>query len=249
MKRVARSGTARNPAWTRPDLPQRRHSPPAAKQPFNIHHVIHLLRKFVAPFPPAAMFALKDHGYSTLFQQLVGCIISIRTRDETSLPVALALLAKAPTPAALLALSPAQLDALLRPATFHRPKAATLRTIAQAAVNDYQGELPCDREALLALPGVGPKCASLALGIACGQPYISVDVHVHRIVNRWGYVAASTPEKTMLALMQKLPRAYWVELNRLLVPFGKHHCTAAAPRCSTCPLLSMCRQIGVSAHR
>jgi endonuclease-3 len=96
---------------------------------------------------------------------------------------------------------------------------------------------------------VGPKCASLALGVAAEQAHISVDVHVHRVTNRWGYVAEKTPEKTMEALMEKLPREYWIEINRLLVPFGKHVCTGVAPKCSTCPLLSMCRQVGVTEHR
>jgi endonuclease-3 len=98
-------------------------------------------------------------------------------------------------------------------------------------------------------PGIGPKCANLALGIACGQPRIGVDVHVHRITNRWGYVSGRTPEQSMAALEKKLPEKYWVEINALLVPFGKNVCTPTAPRCSTCPLLDMCAQRGVESHR
>src|SRR5205807_2087693 len=106
-----------------------------------------------------------------------------------------------------------------------------------------------DFEALTSLRGVGPKCANLVLGIVGGQAAIGVDIHVHRVTNRWGYVQAKTPERTMAELQKKLPKRYWIELNALLVPFGKHICTGTAPRCSTCPLLSMCRQIGVTAHR
>jgi len=219
------------------------------KRPFDIDRAIRLLREAVEPFPPAAMFALKDQGYGTLFQQLVACIISIRTRDEVSLPAALALLKVAPTPERMLALSADAIDKLIHNATFHEPKARTLRAIAQRAVDEFSGDLPCDRDTLLTFAGVGPKCAGLALGIACNQPHISVDVHVHRVVNRWGIVAAKTPEKTMDALMAILPKKYWIELNRLLVPFGKHICTGIAPTCSTCPLLSMCQQVGVSEHR
>jgi endonuclease-3 len=87
------------------------------------------------------------------------------------------------------------------------------------------------------------------LGIACGQPFISVDIHVHRVTNRWGYVGASTPEKTMVALGVKLPEKYWVDINRLLVPFGKHICTGVRPKCSTCPVLEMCQQVGVTEYR
>jgi endonuclease-3 len=96
---------------------------------------------------------------------------------------------------------------------------------------------------------VGPKCAHLALGVATGAPFISVDVHVHRVTNRWGYVAAPTPEKTLGALERALPRRWWVEINRRLVPFGKHVCTGTRPRCSTCPVLDMCARVGVTSHR
>ena len=97
--------------------------------------------------------------------------------------------------------------------------------------------------------GVGPKCANLVAGIAGGRPLISVDVHVHRVANRWGVVHTTTPEKTMAALEAVLPRRYWVEINALLVPFGKHICTGVRPKCSTCPLLEMCQQVGVTTHR
>jgi endonuclease-3 len=116
-------------------------------------------------------------------------------------------------------------------------------------VEEYDSDLPCDPKVLLSFHGVGPNCANLVLGIACNQPFISVDIHVHRVTNRWGYVSAPTPEKTMAALQAKLPRRYWVEINRLLVPFGKHICTGVLPKCSTCPVFDICRQVGVTKHR
>src|SRR5262249_835216 len=117
------------------------------------------------------------------------------------------------------------------------------------AVAEHGGAVPCDFAVLTSFPGVGPKCANLVLGIACGRPAIGVDVHVFRVTNRWGYVQARTPEQTMVALQERLPRQYWVEINRLLVPFGKHICTGVLPRCSRCPVLQMCQQRGVTAHR
>ena len=84
---------------------------------------------------------------------------------------------------------------------------------------------------------------------ACGEFRISVDIHVHRVTNRWGYVSTRTPEKTMTALEEKLPDRYWIELNGLLVPFGKHICTGTLPHCSECPVLVYCRQVGVESHR
>jgi endonuclease-3 len=116
-------------------------------------------------------------------------------------------------------------------------------------VEEFGGELPCDEQVLLSFSGVGVKCAHLTLGVGCNQPFISVDIHVHRVTNRWGYVLASTPEKSMQELEKVLPEKYWVEINRLLVPFGKHICTGTLPRCSTCPVLSMCHQVGVTKHR
>lgn len=195
------------------------------------------------------MFDLADLGYATPFEQLIACIISIRTRDEESLPIARRLLDRARTPAEIARLTPEEIDALITPSTFHERKAFQIQTIARQIVETYGGELPCDRDVFLAFSGVGVKCAHLALGIGCGRPWISVDIHVHRVSNRWGYVAAPTPEKTMVELERVLPREYWIEINRLLVPFGKHICTGQLPRCSTCPVLDMCRQVGVAQHR
>ena len=220
-----------------------------ARQPFDIEKAIPLLREAVAPYPKAALFELAAEGYDSVFEILVACVISIRTRDETTLPTSRRLFARARTPAEVAALSEREIDVLIGDCTFHESKAKQIRDIARRAVAEHGGELPCDREVLLDLKGVGPKCANLVLGIACGEPLIGVDIHVHRVTNRWGYVEARTPEKTMAALQEKLPRPYWVEINALLVPFGKHVCTGVRPKCSTCPLLSMCQQVGVTTHR
>jgi endonuclease III len=195
------------------------------------------------------MFALAEEGHRTLLEQVVACILSIRTRDEVSLVAARRLFAAGPTPERLATLSIPAIDRLIGDTSFHTAKAAQVRDIARRTVTEFGGELPCDVEVLRSFRGVGPKCAHLALGVACGERLISVDIHVHRVTNRWGYVRAPTPERTMAALAEVLPRRYWVEINALLVPFGKHVCTGRLPRCSTCPVLEMCRQVGVTAHR
>jgi endonuclease-3 len=221
------------------------------KEPFDIDRALDGVREAVRPYPPAALFELAEEGYGSLFEALVGCIISIRTRDEDMIVVARRLFAHARTPADVAALPGEEIVALLRGSQFAEPKAGQIQEIARRTVA-MGGTLPCDYESLLTLPGVGPKCANLALGIACGAdaaPYVAVDVHVHRITNRWGYVSAPTPEKTMAALDGVLPTRYRVEINSLLVPFGKHVCTGTRPRCSTCPVLPMCRQVGVTEHR
>lgn len=221
----------------------------AGKKPFDIDVAMTLVREAVAPFPKAALFELADLGHTSPFEQLVACLISIRTLDEVMLPTARALFARARTPASVAALPVEELDALIHDCAFHESKARQIHAIARRTGEEYGGALPCDFDALTAFAGVGPKCANLVLGIACGQPRIGVDIHVHRVTNRWGYVSAPTPEATMQALERKLPQKYWVEINRLLVPFGKHVCTGKLPHCSTCPVLSMCQQVGVGKHR
>jgi len=221
----------------------------SAQKPLNVAVAFRRIRKAIRPYPKAAMFQLADEGYRTVFELVVSCIISVRTRDEVTLAVTRRLFEKARTPAAMLSLSPDELDDLIRPSTFHENKVRSILAIARRAVNEFDGRIPADSAVLLGLPGVGPKCANLVLGIAAGRPCISVDVHVHRVVNRWGLVQTTTPERTMTALEEKLPRRLWVETNELLMPFGKHVCTGILPHCSTCPVLDTCRQIGVTTHR
>ena len=219
------------------------------KRPFDIDDMLRRIAEAVKPFPKAAMFELADDGFTTAFQQLVACIISIRTRDEQMIVMGRRLFARASTPQAIAALPVDQLEALIHESAFHEAKARQIHDLAVRVRDEHGGDLPCDFEVLTSFSGVGPKCANLVLGVACGQAKIGVDVHVHRITNRWGYVTAKSPEQTMAALEHTLPRRHWVEINRLLVPFGKHICTGTLPKCSTCPVLDYCRQVGVTKHR
>jgi endonuclease-3 len=224
--------------------------PVIAKQPFDVDLALQRIEQAVRPYPKAALFELAEDGFNSPFEQLVACIISIRTLDEVTLPTARRLFARARTPATMAQLLPEQIDELIHDCSFHERKAPQIHAIAQRVVAEYAGELPCERSLLLSFQGVGPKCTNLALGIACRDTdHISVDVHVHRVTNRWGYVQTRTPEATMVALETKLPRRHWLDINRLLVPFGKHICTGRRPRCSTCPVLDMCQQVGVEEHR
>ncbi len=247
MERPKRAGAARPPregqiaAGVPADDP--------AKKPIDIDLMMDRIRAAVAPYATAALFELFDEGYSTPFEQLVACIISIRTYDEVMIVTARELFKHARTPAAMAKMDPDRIDELISASTFHEGKARQIHAIAVRCVEEFGGELPCDEATMLSFHGVGPKCTNLVLGIACGQPKIGVDIHVHRVTNRWGYVQARTPERTMLALEKTLPEQYWVEINRLLVPFGKHICTGTLPKCSSCPVLEMCQQVGVERHR
>jgi endonuclease-3 len=205
--------------------------------------------KAVAPLPKAALFELAKDGFDSPFEQVVACVLSIRTRDEVTLQTARRLFDRARTPQQMHALDPESIDALIYDVSFHERKAGQIHDLARRVLDEFDGKVPCDQDQLQSFNGVGVKCANLTLALGCGEPYISVDVHVHRITNRWGYVASGSPESTTRALEGKLPRRYWVDINRLLVPFGKHICTGRRPHCSDCPILGMCRQVGVENPR
>jgi len=219
------------------------------KEPFDVDEVMRRVRDAVRPYPKPALFALADQGFTTPFEQLIACIISIRTRDEVTEPTARELFRHARTPAELSRMTPAEIDRWIGKSTYHQAKAPQIRPIARRILDEHAGELPCDDDVLRSFEGVGPKCANLVLAIACGRPRIAVDTHVHRVTNRWGYVRARTPEQTLAVLEAKLPKRYWIEINRVLIPFGKHICTAQHPRCSTCPVREFCAQVGVIQPR
>src|SRR5688500_8393171 len=224
--RTRATATAPAPTTTSPPAPapltRRR------KRDFDIDNMIASVRAAPKAFPRAAMFEVAERGYDSVFHVLVGCIISIRTLDEVSLPTSLKLFEAAPTPQKIAKLSVKQIDELIHACSFHEPKAKQIREIARRTVEEFGGTLPCDFDALMSFHGIGPKCANLALGVACGtgsSAGISVDIHVHRVTNRWGLVQTPTPQKTMAALHEVLPKKFFVETNALLVPFGKHICT------------------------
>jgi endonuclease-3 len=220
------------------------------KEPFDIDEVFRRLRIAVGGLPKAAMFDLRDRGFGSPYEQLVGSLISARTRDETTLEVCLRLFSEARTPHEVMTLGEQRLVSLLRGASFPEPKARDILDLSRRIIEDHGERVPDTMDGLTAFRGVGPKIAALTLAVGFGRPTIAVDVHVHRVTNRWGYVQTRTPEQTMAALAAKLPEPYWVEINERLVPFGKFLCTGVAPpKCSTCLLLSMCRQVGVDRYR
>ena len=217
--------------------------------PFTVEQALDQIEPAIAAYPKAAMFALADEGFDSLFEQLISCILSIRTYDEISLPASRRLFTQARTPEAVAQLSPAELEALIVPCTYAERKAGQIQAIARQVAEQYDGALPADATVLKAFKGVGPKCAHLALGIGAGQPCISVDTHVHRVVNRWGLLQTKTPEKTTAALEQLVPQHRWIDVNRILMPFGKHLCPASMPRCSRCPVRQRCQRVGVLQAR
>ena len=183
------------------------------------------------------------------FRVLVSTIISLRTRDETTLAASRRLFETAATPAAVATLPVERIEELIYPAGFYRNKARTIHTTAEILLEKHGGSVPASRDELVALPGVGRKTANLVLGVAFGIPAICVDIHVHRIANRLGWVDTSNPEDTEFALMKILPEEYHIAINELLVGFGQRVCTPQSPWCSRCPLREECPRRGVQRSR
>jgi endonuclease-3 len=183
------------------------------------------------------------------FQVLIACILSLRTQDTTTGPAAARLFALARTPADLLRVPVRRIQRAIYPVGFYRTKAKVIHRISRELLARFEGQVPDDLEALLSLPGVGRKTANLVVTMGFGKPGICVDTHVHRISNRLGWVRTKAPDETEMALRAQLPRRYWIELNDLLVSFGQNVCTPLSPRCSACPVQTLCRRVGVTTSR
>ncbi len=183
------------------------------------------------------------------FKVLIATLLSLRTRDDTTAVAAPRLFAVADTPQTMVTLSVDEVAQLIYPVGFYRTKARDILAICQQLLTQHAGQVPADMNQLLALPGVGRKTANLVLAIGFGIPAICVDIHVHRICNRWGYVDTTTPEETEQVLRQALPSAFWIPINGLLVTLGQQICHPTSPRCSQCPLRTVCAQRGVTRHR
>jgi endonuclease-3 len=216
---------------------------------FDIHRAIATLQALAPEWTATALTEVARTMGRDPFKILIGCLLSLRTKDETTGPAAARLFALADTPEKMLQLTAEQIAEAIYPVGFYRTKAASILEICRVLVERYGGKVPDAMEALLELKGVGRKTANLVLTLGFQQPAICVDTHVHRISNRWGYVRTKTPEATEFALRRKLPKAYWMVYNDLLVSFGQNLCKPLSPLCSQCPLADMCPKIGVKQHR
>ncbi len=183
------------------------------------------------------------------FLVLISCILSLRTKDETTEAASRRLFAVADTPANLARLTEARIEKLIYPVGFYKNKTKQIREIAKILVRDHNSEVPRTIEKLVAFKGVGRKTANLVMTTGHGLYGICVDIHVHRITNRWGYVATKTPDETEFALREKLPRHHWKKINQALVTFGQNVCKPVSPWCSRCPLEPECGRVGVGKAR
>ena len=208
--------------------------------------VLDLLAPALADFPVPL---IDQMGRSNPFQVLIATILSLRTRDETTAQVTPGLFAVLQNAAVGATLDPDTVAALIYPVGFFRTKAKSIVEICKIITTQYNGHVPNTLDALLALPGVGRKTANLVLSVGYGIPAICVDIHVHRICNRWQFVDTETPEQTEVVLREQVPEDFWIAINQRLVTLGQHICKPVSPLCSACPIRHLCPQHGVGRHR
>ncbi len=214
-----------------------------------IHAVLRILRKEVQQWQdPVVGVVAKESGRDP-FRILISCLLSLRTKDRTTAEASARLFALAADPATMLELPRRRIERTIYPVGFYRTKAKQIHEICRRLLDRYGGRVPDSIDELLTLPGVGRKTANLVVTVGYQKPGICVDVHVHRISNRWGYVRTNTPEQTEEALRKKLPRRYWITYNDLLVPFGQNLCLPVSPYCSRCKLTRYCERVGVAKSR
>ncbi len=194
---------------------------------------------------PQSEFVQLMDSFKDPYLVLIACILSLRTNDRTTYPATLRMLKLAKTPEKMMNVSEDDLAMAIYPVGFYKTKAGQIIELSRLIVEKYDGKVPDSIDELCKFRGVGRKTANLVMTLGFGVPAICVDVHVHRIFNRLGYVKTKTPEETEFALREKLPVKYWIPVNSLLVTHGQNVCKPINPKCDTCPIKKFCDRINV----
>lgn len=213
-----------------------------------IEKIIRIVKKEVKKFEiPSVTKISKKH---TPFEVLISCLLSLRTKDEVTRKAAGELFKLAKTPKEILKLTERQIAKAIYPVGFYKTKAKRIKEICKDLIEKYNSEVPDSIEELLELKGVGRKTAAVTMVYGHKKlDFIPVDVHVHIIANRLGWVRTKTPEKTMEELMKIVPKRYWYDLNDLFVRFGQNVCFTISPFCSKCVISKFCPKVGVTHKR
>ena len=211
----------------------------------DIPKVIKILKQVNASFTIPAVTQISNKS-SSPFMVLISCILSLRTKDNTTAQASERLFRLAKTPETMSRLSNRTIEKAIYPVGFYRNKAKVIKNISTELIEKYHSKVPDTIDDLLAFKGVGRKTANLVVTMGYGKPGICVDTHVHRIINRWGYVNTKTPEETEFALREKLPKRYWIIINNLLVTFGQNICKPISPLCKRCRIYIYCNKVGVA---
>ena len=221
-----------------------RQSPPS---PNTTERVLRTLAREIGGLELPAVEKISESQKKDPFQILVSALLSARTQDATTLAASTRLFAKARTPQAIAKLSVRQIEKLIYPVSFYRNKAVFVNDAAAMIVSRFGGKVPSSLDELIMLPGVGRKTANLVMILAFkGEDHICVDIHVHRIANRLGWVRTRTPEETEQALYKTLDKKWWPIVNLYLVTWGQNMCRPVYPRCGDCVLVKVCGRVNVT---
>lgn len=189
---------------------------------------------------PKSEFVRLMDSFNDPYLVLIACILSLRTNDRTTYPATLRMLELAKTPQEMKNVKVEDLAHAIYPVGFYENKAKQIIELSRQISDELGGKVPDEIEDLCKFNGVGRKTANLVLSRGFNKPAICVDVHVHRIFNRLGYVKTKNPEETEFALRKKLPQKYWIDINTLIVTHGQNVCKPIKPDCSSCPIEEYC---------
>ncbi len=193
--------------------------------------------------PPriTALRQLHDAETGGPFSILIGTILSARTRDENTAKVVKKLFAVYKNAKELSGARVRDVERIIKSIGFYHVKSRRIIEVAGIIHSEYGGKVPKDLDSLIKLPGVGRKTANCVLVYAYEKPAIPVDIHVHRISNRLGLVTTKTPEETEFALMKKIQKKFWLEINDTFVMYGQNICKPISPMCEVCSIRRGCR--------
>ncbi|HIG93003.1 TPA: endonuclease III [Candidatus Woesearchaeota archaeon] len=183
---------------------------------------------------------LEELGNYSPFQMLVMTLLSSRTRDSTTIPLVKKLFKEYPAPQHFIKLPIKTLEQKLHGIGFYHIKAKHVKELSKILIEKFHGQVPDTLEELTSLPGVGRKTANCILAYTFQKPAIPVDIHVHRIANRLGWIKTETPEESEEALQKLIPKDQWINVNRLLVGHGQTICSPINPKCTICPVRKYC---------
>ena len=206
----------------------------------DIDKIVELLKK--AKQPQSDFVKLMD-SFKDPYLVLIACILSLRTNDKTTYPATLRMLELGKTPKDFANCDVKELEKAIYPVGFYSNKAKQIVELSKILVKKYNSKVPDSIEELCKFNGVGRKTANLTLSLGFNKPAICVDVHVHRIFNRIGYVNTKNPDDTEFKLREILPEKYWIDINTLLVTHGQNICKPQKPMCDKCPIKKFCNKI------
>ena len=192
---------------------------------------------------PLSDFANLMENFHDPYLVLIACILSLRTNDNTTYPATLRMLKLGKTPKDFASCDVKELEKAIYPVGFYANKAKQIVELSKELVEKYNSKVPNSIDELCKFNGVGRKTANLTIAKGFNEPAICVDIHMHRIFNRLGYVKTKTPEETEFALREKLPKKYWIDINTLIVTHGRNVCKPIKPMCDKCPINDYCEKI------